>query len=201
MNVKLKSLILLSILSFSTEGHAEPFYVARSKSGSIFITNTLQQKSNLTFKPFNFREISHHYSTRSSYFPKKLYTEEFSTIINSTAENEKLSPALIRAVIHAESAFNERARSRVGARGLMQLMPGTARELGVINIYNPRDNIEGGARYLRLMLDRYDGNKRLALAAYNAGPGAVDQYQGIPPYKETRQYVDKVLALERRYNT
>jgi soluble lytic murein transglycosylase-like protein len=104
-----------------------------------------------------------------------------------------VDPALVHAVIGAESAFNPWAVSRKGAQGLMQLMPRTASALGVRDSFNPRDNIEGGVRHLGYLLDRYSGNVSLALAAYNAGAGAVDYYGGIPPYPETQQYVQKIL--------
>ncbi len=104
-----------------------------------------------------------------------------------------MDPVLVHAVIGAESAFNPWAVSRKGAQGLMQLMPRTASALGVRDSFNPRDNIEGGVRHLRYLLDRYSGNVSLALAAYNAGEGAVDYYGGIPPYPETQQYVQKIL--------
>ena len=104
-----------------------------------------------------------------------------------------MDPVLVHAVIGAESAFNPWAVSRKGAQGLMQLMPRTASALGVRDSFNPRDNIEGGVRHLGYLLDRYSGNVSLALAAYNAGEGAVDYYGGIPPYPETQQYVQRIL--------
>lgn len=119
----------------------------------------------------------------------------YEALIVEHAEANALNPALVRAVIQAESAFNPRAVSRVGAMGLMQLMPDTARELGVLDPFDPEDNIRGGTKYLRSLLNRFDGNVELALAAYNAGPGAVERYNGVPPYRETRNYVAKINRI------
>jgi soluble lytic murein transglycosylase len=114
------------------------------------------------------------------------------------AERYGLDPRLVRAVIYVESGEDPRAVSPKGAQGLMQLMPGTADELGVGNAFRPRENIQGGVGYLASLLQRFGGNLELALAAYNAGAGAVQKYGGIPPYPETQAYVRKVLEVYRR---
>ena len=119
---------------------------------------------------------------------------DFDALITEASAKHGLSADLVRAVVQAESNFNPRAVSSAGAKGLMQLMDGTAKGLGVSDSFDPAQNIEGGVKFLRQMLDRY-GSVSLALAAYNAGPGAVDRYGGIPPYKETQLYVKRVLSL------
>jgi len=123
------------------------------------------------------------------------YRDQTRTLASITGVDE----ALIRAVIHAESAFNAGAISSKGATGLMQLMPATAADLGVIDRLDPSENIAGGSRYLEQLLALYDGDERLATAAYNAGPGAVERYSGIPPYIETQNYVSRVQILRKRY--
>lgn len=118
----------------------------------------------------------------------------FAALFRQAEARWGLPTGLVEAVAKAESGFNPKAVSRAGALGLMQLMPSTARSLGVSDPLDPAQNVEGGARYLRELLDRFDGNLALALAAYNAGPGAVARFGGIPPYKETQAYVNRVLT-------
>jgi soluble lytic murein transglycosylase-like protein len=122
---------------------------------------------------------------------------DIANLVQSTALKHGVNPKLALAVAKTESSLNQAAVSPVGAVGVMQLMPGTARELGVKNINNLEENIDGGVRYLRQMLDKFDGNVNKALAAYNAGPGAVKRYNGIPPFRETQNYVVRVNELAR----
>jgi hypothetical protein len=123
------------------------------------------------------------------------YTDE----VLAAAAEHGVDAALIRAIIHAESAFNPTALSRVGAQGLMQLMPPTAKRFGVTNAFDPQQNIQGGVKYLAWLLKRFNGNLTLAAAGYNAGEGAVDRHKGVPPYRETQHYVQRVAILADRY--
>jgi hypothetical protein len=119
-------------------------------------------------------------------------------VVNSASAAYHLDPDLVNSVIHAESGFNSHAVSPKGARGLMQLMPGTANQLGVNNAFDPQSNVRGGSRYLRELLERYNFDLVKALAAYNAGPERVEQYRGVPPFRETRAYVARIV---HEYNT
>lgn len=130
---------------------------------------------------------------------RKLYPDLFARAILQAARQHRVDPNLIKAVIHVESGFNPTAVSPKGARGLMQLMPGTARMMGVRNSFVPEWNIEGGTQYLARLLRRY-GNESHALAAYNAGDLPVQRYNGIPPYAETQEYVRRVLYLKKQYS-
>ena len=140
----------------------------------------------------------------------RLFREERSTLsgnsatrydqlIKEIAGRHDIDPALVKAVIKTESDFDPHAVSKKGARGLMQLMPETLKDLNVYNPFHPRDNINGGVKFLKQLLKRFDNNLTLSLAAYNAGPSVVEKYEAIPPYKETQGYVKKVLNYFDRY--
>ncbi len=126
---------------------------------------------------------------------------EFDNLISAAAQKHGLDESLLKAVVQAESNFTPTAISSAGAKGLMQLMDATAAGLGVSDAFDPVQNIEGGAKFLSQLLNRYHGNEVLALAAYNAGPGAVDKWGGVPPYQETQTYVPRILDLRNQYKS
>jgi len=131
--------------------------------------------------------------------PAPVPPEQINSLVQQNADIWQVDPALIKSVIANESSFNANAQSPVGAQGLMQLMPETAASLGVKNPFDPAQNVAGGTRYLRSLLDRFKGDTRLAVAAYNAGPGAVEKYGDVPPYAETQSYVKNVLGSLDQY--
>lgn len=136
---------------------------------------------------------------RTTRYVPESHADSYDDLIVEHARRNGVRQSLVRAVIQVESAFNPTALSPKGAIGLMQLMPATARELGVANAFDPEENVKAGVRYLRQLLDRYDNDEQLALAAYNAGPGAVDRHgQAVPPYRETKNYVSRVNELAGR---
>jgi soluble lytic murein transglycosylase-like protein len=136
---------------------------------------------------------------KSTNYGEDVSNEEVNNLITEYSAKNGLDADFVRAVVKQESGFNEHATSKCGAAGLMQLMPGTAKGLGVENPYDAEDNVKGGTKMLAGLLKTYGGNKELALAAYNAGGGAVKKYGGIPPYGETQRYVKNVLSIYNRY--
>ena len=152
------------------------------KFGDLISNPTTRVNANLYTAQAN-------YATQTHLSPK----EKIKNLVSKVSKKHGVDEKLVNALIKQESGFNPNAKSKVGAMGLMQLMPSTAKGLGVTNPMDPEQNIEGGVKYLKSMLNRYNGNIILALAAYNAGPGAVDKYDGVPPYKETQNYVKSIL--------
>lgn len=134
------------------------------------------------------------YTQQAKYTDNLTPRQKIQDIVSRMSKKHGVDEKLVNALIKQESGFNPNAKSKVGAMGLMQLMPSTAKGLGVTNPLDPEQNVEGGVKYLKSMLNKYNGNIILALAAYNAGPGAVDKYDGVPPYKETQNYVKSILA-------
>jgi|MudIll2142460700_1097286.scaffolds.fasta_scaffold309579_1 soluble lytic murein transglycosylase-like protein len=159
------------------------------ENGVVHLTNVPDKRYNLVLKEGWVR------------FRLGANFDKYDPVIRETSKRYDVDYALVKAVIKAESNFDPQAISRAGAKGLMQLMPGTAKALGVNDSFHPEDNIDGGVRYLRYLLDSFNGNLQLALAAYNAGEEAVSRYSGIPPYQETRTYVQRVLRYFQNYTS
>lgn len=173
--------------------HAQ-IYSWRDASGRLVLSDKPKDPAAKLYAVSNASAVSSFATTNPGTAHRAALYDE---LIAQHAQANSLSPDFIRAVIQAESAFNPWARSNKGAMGLMQLMPQTAAEYRVVNAYDPAENIRAGVSYLKSLLDRYDNNQALALAAYNAGPGAVDKYgHAIPPYKETRAYVARIQKSE-----
>ncbi len=191
-------LITLIVIAFAADCLASGIYSYQDEKGTWHFTNVPSDPR------YSARETGHmsrktrkrkkrHLKYRRPAFSKQISHKKLLPIINSTANRYNLDPELIKAVIKVESNCMVNARSSRGAMGLMQLMPSTARKLGIKDPFDPVENIKGGSLYLRTMLETFNGDLLRALAAYNAGPAAVQRYNGIPPYPETIQYVEKVL--------
>ena len=190
--------VLVLTSSYSSAGQ---MYVYKDQSGSTLLTNRKMNDSSLkkvkvTYYPeSNIHSYSNWGKSEAAVLPSYSKNRDaFDHIIKQAAQQHGVSEGLIKAVMHTESGFNVNARSPVGAQGLMQLMPATARRFNVSNAYDPYQNILGGAKYLSWLLKRFKGNTHLALAAYNAGEGNVAKYGGIPPFRETQDYVRRVTS-------
>lgn len=195
------SLFAVSIFLLPVFAHAGNLYVYRSQDGTTLLTNKrVNNKGYVQEKVTYYADTNvHRYSnwgnSEASVLPSFSKSKNaYDDIIRSAAQLHGVSEGLVKAVMHTESSFNSQARSPVGAQGLMQLMPATARRFNVSNAFDPTQNIHGGAKYLSWLLKRFKGDTALALAAYNAGEGNVTKYGGIPPFRETQNYVRSVLS-------
>lgn len=198
MNRPLLALLLLLVAADSA--WAERVQVYRKEDGTLLFTNrapALVREPGMRLLETRVYGDDHYEHKPARLTAKR--RDAYDDVIARAATRWQVEFALVKAVVHAESAFDPEAVSRAGARGLMQLMPSTARLLHVADIHDPEENINGGARYLRMMLDRFRGDVRNALAAYNAGPANVQKYGGVPPFRETKHYVARVSELAEDY--
>ena len=186
----------------------QTIYQLKESNGTTLLTNKKSRYNNLQvekktyYANSNIHSYSNWGSSEASVLPSYSKNKNaFDHIIRQAAQTHNVPDGLIKAVMHTESGFNVNARSPVGAQGLMQLMPATARRFNVSNAYDPQQNIMAGAKYLAWLLKRFNGNTSLALAGYNAGEGNVDKYGGIPPFRETQDYVRRVNSrLQNLYS-
>lgn len=195
--------VITSSLAFSVTAHAESMYIKKSNDGQILLTNRSEPSGNFnkftkTVKVTHYKKSKMYDGRGDSYGSSSASSSgsrnSYDSYILASAQRHGVDPGLIKAMMHSESAFNPNARSPVGAQGLMQLMPATARRFKVSNPWNPADNIEGSAKYIAWLMKRFNNNVEFAVAGYNAGEGNVDKYNGIPPFKETRNYVKNVMS-------
>lgn len=183
--------VFLGFFFFVSIAYAD-IYKYTNENGVICYTDTpIDKKANRIHKD----HANAPSKQKQGYRPDSKSTSDYHSIVHEKASNYNLDPSLIKAVITTESNWNSRAISRKGAMGLMQLMPATAVDMNVSNPLDPEENIEGGTKYLKYLLERFNGDLTLALAAYNAGPKTVEKFGYVPPISETKQYVNKVLSL------
>lgn len=188
MSSIIRSIVLAAVVTaICPSTSAAQIFIARDADGTTVLSGKRLDRPTQVFHVPG----APAYRTTTEGLPR--HAELFEDLVQVHSQKQSLRPELVRAVIQVESGFDPRATSPKGAMGLMQLMPDTARALGVIDAYDPEENIRGGTAYLRQLLNKF-GSEQLALAAYNAGPGAVDRYEGVPPYRETKDYVRKVGA-------
>ena len=196
LKIALSAALMLIITSGSVKAAV---YVYVSPDGSTLITDKELNRKGYWLKKSYKTKPYRSGNTQAPYLAKPIRSQYDALIVN-TALKYDLEPSFIKAVVHVESAFDHLAVSKAGAMGLMQLMPATAASYQLTsNTFNPSNNIEAGVQHMKDLMDRYNRNMKLSLAAYNAGAGAVRKYNGIPPYEETQNYVKKVMRLYKLY--
>lgn len=188
-------LALATVLAPFAQAGEDDIHVYKQADGTRLFTDLRKSHPGARYMGTYGRPTAYKSCGRMSPGLLKTRGDSYLPLIREHARTHQVPAELVRAVMQVESCFDRRAVSRVGARGLMQLMPQTAAALGVKDSFDPSQNIEGGARYLGMMRKRYPSDWKLALAAYNAGPGAVDRHRGVPPYPETLGYVKRVMSL------
>ncbi len=204
MEKTLKKSLILSIgliFCFSLQLFADNIYIYKNSSGNVYFTNTKPLNINKRYKKVKVIKILNVVkSGNSNYDRKYIYTKyKIDNLLKKAAQTYNLDYNLLKAVAVTESDLHHNVKSNKGAIGVMQLMPETARRFGVKNLNSLEENIQGGARYLKFLLKEFNGNAKLALAAYNAGENNIKKYNGIPPFPETKKYLRKVFALYRRF--
>jgi len=197
-------IVCISLFILSQGAVCADIYKYVDKDGVLHYTNVPTQASSkvVSLPPATPENINRFFPAPVPALPYRQASDQthFDPHIRLICQAHGLDYNLVKAVIRAESAFDPQAVSPKGAKGLMQLMPGTSRDLGVVDPFDPHQNIDGGTRYLKMLLDRFNNNLILALAAYNAGPESVAKYGGVPPYDETQIYVRRVLEFYTRYS-
>ncbi len=210
LNPMLKRALLVGAVVAPSAAFAGHMYIFKDTSGNVLLTNVVngnKHPNGSGFSAFNTRvKVTYYPDTNVHSYTNYGKTEAavlpsysrnrntYDSLITASAANNSVDKGLLKAIMHTESSFNPSANSPVGAQGLMQLMPATARRFNVGNSWDPAQNIEGGAKYLSFLLKRYNNNLEHAIAAYNAGEGNVDKYNGIPPFHETQDYVKRVMS-------
>ena len=200
--INTSSSIFVSTFVYTSIVNASPIFVYKEADGTVRFTN--KPSAGAKAKVFSSKSSAFSYYKFSPYKNSSISSKTFDfnkyeDIIVGASKTHQVDVALLKAVIHAESSLNPRAVSRCGAIGLMQLMPDTAKWLGVKKPFTAEENIHGGAKYLAKLMKKYDGNLMYVLAAYNAGEVNVAKYRGVPPFNETKNYVKKVMALKQKY--
>ena len=193
---------IVLLLFITPLGMADPIYQYEDKDGTVHFTDTPPDEYQVKeYKPKALFVVHHKPATRHARFYNMAVKGQITPIIQNLAQHHEMDPFLVEAVVKAESDYDPMAISRVGAQGLMQIMPMTALDLGLQNPFDPKENLDAGIRHLKKLMTKYESNLDLALAAYNAGEMAVSKYKGVPPYPETLDYIQKIKKYYSQFST